>query len=405
MSKTVAVKLSDALIKRYADVTNVTTLRDGRYPNLRYRFKSYGVRGSWFVVLHQNGKTRWTKIANYPQVKTRLILDNYAQMVARCSLDVEGDVVIAHWQTVSGLLHWYNKRVLDNRFLSIKRQRSVRSVIKVHLLSKLGDCGIDELNHALLDDLLFQPLVREGYELATIRLILSVLKKAYKQARLLNLLDINCVADIQFGDFTDAQVQPKGCALRSDMLPALLAPLTEVSVMDRFFVLTMLLHGSRIGETRQAKWSHFDFATANWFIPAENTKTKSEHNLPLTPLAIALLQGFKTLTKGTGYLFSGSGHNVYLSEVQANDLIQRVSGRLWNSHDLRKFARTTWVDLGTDYIIGELLLNHQMDKLGKTYIHTFAVKQMRLALADYHAWLTGQGLDVQRLTSAQGDKR
>ncbi len=58
MSKTLTVKISDALIKRYAGDTDVGTLRDARHPELRFRFKSEA-RGSWFLVLHQNGKSSW----------------------------------------------------------------------------------------------------------------------------------------------------------------------------------------------------------------------------------------------------------------------------------------------------------------------------------------------------------
>ena len=46
--------------------------------------------------------------------------------------------------------------------------------------------------------------------------------------------------------------------------------------------LMMLAHGTRIGETRMARWSEISLAAAEWFIPAGNTKTRTEHRLPLT---------------------------------------------------------------------------------------------------------------------------
>ena len=42
MSKTLAVKISDVLIKRYAADASVGTLLDTRHPKLRFRFKSGG---------------------------------------------------------------------------------------------------------------------------------------------------------------------------------------------------------------------------------------------------------------------------------------------------------------------------------------------------------------------------
>lgn len=63
----------------------------------------------------------------------------------------------------------------------------------------------------------------------------------------------------------------------------------------------------------------------------------------------------------------------------------------WSSHDLRKVARTAWTDLGVDYMVGELLLNHAMKDLDATYIHTTAEGLKRQALEAWHKHLDGQG--------------
>jgi hypothetical protein len=38
-------------------------------------------------------------------------------------------------------------------------------------------------------------------------------------------------------------------------------------------------------------------------------------------------------------------------------------------------------------MVGELLLNHALSRMDKTYIHTYAAAQCRDALARYHGWL------------------
>ncbi len=278
-----------------------------------------------------------------------------------------------------------------NRFLSLKRKRSIKSVLKVHLQPRLGHVLIEELDHALLDELLIWPL-QEKYELFTVRLILSVLKKACKQARTLKLIAFNPIAEIKFSDFTDAKIQPKGCALQANAVPLLAEQLHKSGEMERVFVLMILLHGTRIGETRLARWEHIDFIKKTWFIPAENTKTKTAHILPLSDVALALLRSFKD-EDGSGFIFKLSS-KVGLSETTANGIIQCVSSREWRAHDLRKFARTTWMDLDIDYLVGEMLLNHVLNKMDKTYIHTHAENLMRRALVKYHDWLIEQGLGL-----------
>jgi len=53
-----------------------------------------------------------------------------------------------------------------------------------------------------------------------------------------------------------------------------------------FLVLTAV----RSGSVRQAEWSEIDFERKLWIIPAEHTKAKQEHRIPLPPQVIKLLK-------------------------------------------------------------------------------------------------------------------
>ena len=58
---------------------------------------------------------------------------------------------------------------------------------------------------------------------------------------------------------------------------------------------------------------------------------------------------------------------------------------------MRKLARTVWAEIGIDYLVGEMLLNHSMGTLAKTYIRTTADQLRRQALEQWHAWLDARG--------------
>jgi integrase len=158
----------------------------------------------------------------------------------------------------------------------------------------------------------------------------------------------------------------------------------------------MLCHGTRISETRLAKWSNVDLAEGGeWFIPAEDAKTKADHRLPITRQVRQLLTAYRARQVAAGYsgayLFPrGDGHP--LSEKQGQQVFERLTGGEWTSHDLRKIARSLWADLGVDYLIGELLLNHALDDLDTAYIHTHAKALKRDALERWHCWLEARGL-------------
>ncbi|MBH3375506.1 site-specific integrase, partial [Pseudomonas juntendi] len=162
-----------------------------------------------------------------------------------------------------------------------------------------------------------------------------------------------------------------------------------------------------LGETRLARWRNVNLESRRWFIPAGDTKTKAEHTLPLTAQACALLRRYQRLQAAQGYtglrLFPGS-HGAPLSPSKANTLFTDLAKGEWSSHDLRKVARTAWTDLGVDYMVGELLLNHAMKDLDATYIHTTAEGLKRQALEAWHQHLDGQGFAVIHTETLLGQK-
>ena len=75
-------------------------------------------------------------------------------------------------------------------------------------------------------------------------------------------------------------------------------------------------------------------------------------------------------------------------------MFTRLGKGEWTSHDLRKVARTGWTDLGVDFLIGEMLVNHTLTRNVQTYIHTSAELLKREALVKWHNWLDGKGFDL-----------
>ena len=58
-------------------------------------------------------------------------------------------------------------------------------------------------------------------------------------------------------------------------------------------VRMLLLTGARRGEVLTAKWADINLATGTWSKPAATTKTNSEHQVPLSAAARALLTGLR----------------------------------------------------------------------------------------------------------------
>lgn len=396
MSKSVTVSLTEAAIKRHAVDSAITQLRDAQRP-LRFRYRKNRERGSFYVVMRAEGKESWHKIGNYPDLTIKAVLSVLPSVIQRLAVEPQrGELPTSGWSTVGEVLEWYAQRVAHDANLSKNRKATARSAVKCQLLPCLGALRLVELNHAAMDSKLMWPL-QARYSVAHLRLVFGVLKVAFKQAASLGLIGKNPLAEVTFTDFIKTKIKPKDARLRpvdcGRLLEHWAARYRNETTAVALAVL-MLAHGTRIGETRQAKWRHFDLIGKTWHIPSVDTKTKKAHTLPLTAQVCAFLSRYRATQTVSGYvgayLFPGT-QGQPLSESPAQLAFATLAGEEWTSHDLRKTARTAWADLGVDYLIGELLLNHALKALDVTYIHTTAEVQKRQALERWHSWLDERG--------------
>lgn len=389
---TLHVTLTDTEIRKQATGT-VRQLRDHRYPELRFRYSTTDrTKGAWHVVV----RGKWGKAGNYPGINAKLMQATLPAILARRAIDPDAPSTTTSWTTVGDVLTWYNDRMSRDRGLSAKRKASAQSALRCHLVPRLQALELASLDRASLDRLLMWPM-QELYALSFVRSVYGVLAVAFRQATRLALLGVNPMVDLKYTDFVQTRIKPKPSRLRGDDLPALLQDLTERferAPLESMLALMMLCHGTRLGETRQARWKSLNLTTRQWFIPAEDTKTKAEHTLPLTEQACALIERYRTTQQASGYrgpfLFPGRSGGA-ISAATASTLFKGMTKGEWASHDLRKVARTAWTELGVDYMVGEMLLNHAMKDLDATYIHTTAEGLKRQALETWHQHLDGHG--------------
>jgi integrase len=386
MSKTGIVSFSDAEIRRQAATGEFESLRDPRHPGLYLRFSLNRERATWYLVT----KKKWNKVGGYPALSFKALAGVMPQIHARLAADPAASAAAGTLQTVGELLDWYSERQSRDRSLSDKRRTSAKSAIHCHLKPRLADMQIADVSRATIDREAMWPM-QEELSLSYVRLMWGVLVVAFKQAEKLKLIASNPIAGFRFTDFTKAKIKPKTSRLRGVQIEALVESFAggfDHEPADNMLALMMLCHGTRVGETRQARWSHITIVDGGeWFLPAENTKTRCEHSLPLTGQVVGLLKRYREWQTSRGYqgtyLFPSKGGRP-MTEGQACAVFTRLGQGEWTSHDLRKLARTAWTDLGVDYLIGEMLVNHTLTRNVQTYIHTHAEQLKREALEKWH---------------------
>ena len=148
---------------------------------------------------------------------------------------------------------------------------------------------------------------------------------------------------------------------------------------------------TRPGELRQAEWSEIDLDAAAWNIPAERTKLRLPHVVPLATQAVAILRALKPLTGNRPYLFPGARSSKKpLSDMALNAGLRRLGfdKSTITAHGFRAMARTILDEqLGfrPDFI--EHQLAHAVrDPNGRAYNRTAHLperRKMMQAWADY----------------------
>jgi integrase len=391
MTGTAAVKITDPEIKRQAAGT-LRDLRDTENRGLYLRFTRDRARASWYLVR----KGKWNLVGAFPELSAKQVVA--ALPGIRLRLEAGARSNLSKWVTTGELLDWYADRMARDRSLSSKRKKTGASLIKCHLKPRLGDLPLTAVDKATLDEQFMWP-AQETIGIDYVRSAFQLLALAFRQAFKLRLIAANPMKDIKFSDFSKAKVGIKPSRLRVTQLQELITRLLaaiEDAPSDGMLALMMLCHGTRIGETRQARWSHISLAEREWFIPAEHTKTGVEHHLPLTEQLRNVLISYREIQSARGYqgqfLFPSRSGNA-LSEGQASAVFVRLGQGEWTSHDLRKVARTGWADIGIDHLIGELLINHAMGHNVKVYIQSDVMSRKRDALEKWHAHLDSKGFD------------
>lgn len=166
-----------------------------------------------------------------------------------------------------------------------------------------------------------------------------------------------------------------------------------------------ILTAARSGEIRGAVWSEIDFDAAEWSIPAERMKMKSEHKVPLSDAAVGLLKAMRVASDTNGYqpepaadaLVFPAPRGGMLSDGTLNAVISRMNdsqtprwidskdGRTVVQHGFRSTFRD-WVSERTNYSnqVAEMALAHAIgDKVEAAYRRGDLFQKRRHLMADW----------------------
>jgi integrase len=180
----------------------------------------------------------------------------------------------------------------------------------------------------------------------------------------------------------------------------------------------LLLTGVRKNEALGAKWPEFshldDPAEAVWRIPAARFKSQTEHIVPLSSAALAVLATIPRHQHGP-FVFSFTGGRtaatvLHAAKARLDELMRRELPELpaWQTHDLRRVLRTALARLGVADAVAEAALGHSRRGLAGVYDRHSYLPQTRKALtlwADEVARITAGRPADGKVLSLRGKRR
>jgi integrase len=171
-------------------------------------------------------------------------------------------------------------------------------------------------------------------------------------------------------------------ALNPDELPELVQTVARanMAITTKCLIEWQLHTMTRPNEAAGARWDELDLDNAVWVIPAERMKMKKEHQIPLTPQTLAILEAVKPISGHRDFIFPSIRDPKKATDTESiNKALGRIGfkGRT-TAHGLRSLASTTLNEQGFNSDVIEAALAHtDKNTIRKAYNRTSYLEQRR----------------------------
>lgn len=155
----------------------------------------------------------------------------------------------------------------------------------------------------------------------------------------------------------------------------------------------MLVAAQRKQEWLLAEWPDFDLQAGWWTIPAAHVKNRQSHRVPLSPLALTLLQQCRALAGGSRLVLPSprSCGPLVASAVEraVRNNREHFDIEHWTPHDLRRTAARHVAGMGVSRLVIKKILNHTDRDITAVYDRHSYDSEKQAALFQWSEYLVG----------------
>ena len=285
-------------------------------------------------------------------------------------------------------------------FDKLKSGKPARSRLNRFFVSEVGKLKLQEVRRPEIRRIVREVAEETGREAA---LLLTNLKSFYAWAEDEELIEANPVATMK-PQKVHQNMKPRSRTrvLDDDEIRAFWNSVETVG-MHRLTALALkliLVTGQRPGEVAGMRWS--EIQNKVWTIPGSRRgKTETEHHVPLTETALAILEDAKAEVKRLSKRREGNNKDIVFEtrpdQALRADAISKAVGRyseamgskssadwgLWTAHDLRRTMRTGLAAAGVPVMVAEVAIGHVKKGIIGVYDAHQYQREIRTALESW----------------------
>jgi integrase len=371
----------------------------------------------WYMKYRIDGKEKKLAFGPYPDVSllTARQLRDAARSKMREGVDPAVDKKITQQKKKNGqtfrqiAMNWH----ADHRRWSAHYATTIQRRLEMYVFSDIGDRYIYQI---VTEDLLFtlRKVENKGFLEITARLknyVTEIMRYAVKK----QLIKSNPALDLD-GEFTPPETQHYP-ALPLEKLPELLSRTDNYSgrLLTRYALKLSLLFFVRSSELRFARWSEIDWQQKLWIIPEEReqienvrfshrgTKMKTQHIVPLSDQAMAILKQTEALSGHLAFIFPGEyDQDKCMSDNTVNKAL-RVMGydtrKEICGHGFRAMACSALSESGlwSKEAIEKQMSHQERNSVRAAYIHKAEYLEERINMMQW--WADYLDVNTERYVS------
>lgn len=182
----------------------------------------------------------------------------------------------------------------------------------------------------------------------------------------------------------DALQNLAGAVMRRAQVVGHLLGVAPVTKRTKLALKLLLFTLQRSSEVIGMNRSELNLREKLWIIPAERTKNKKAHLVPLSPQAITIIKELLRTASEDGFLFPGEGKGDHLTNAALSRAIKRNLDHFglsaFTPHDLRRTGSTQLAAFKVPRFDRDRVLNHTDRSIGAVYdVHEYE-EEKRAAL-------------------------